>query len=56
MSKLRVYHRIGAGRPIRVVWSLEEVGADYELGSERRVTDSPLTRRSSPTLRDRLRT
>jgi glutathione S-transferase len=31
MSKLRVYHRAGAGRPIRVVWALEEVGADYEL-------------------------
>jgi glutathione S-transferase len=28
---LRVYHRVGAGRPIRVVWALEEVGADYEL-------------------------
>lgn len=31
MSRLRVYHRVGAGRPIRVVWTLEEVGADYEL-------------------------
>jgi glutathione S-transferase len=31
MSELRVYHRVGAGRPIRVVWALEEVGADYEL-------------------------
>ena len=31
VSKLRVYHRVGAGRPIRVVWALEEVGADYEL-------------------------
>jgi glutathione S-transferase len=31
MSRLRVYHRVGAGRPIRVVWALEEVGADYEL-------------------------
>jgi glutathione S-transferase len=31
MSSLRVYHRVGAGRPIRVVWALEEVGADYEL-------------------------
>jgi glutathione S-transferase len=28
---MRVYHRVGAGRPIRVVWALEEVGADYEL-------------------------
>ena len=31
MSTLRVYHRTGAGRPIRVVWALEEVGAEYEL-------------------------
>ena len=31
MSSLRVYHRAGAGRPIRVVWALEETGADYEL-------------------------
>jgi glutathione S-transferase len=31
VSKLAVYHRVGAGRPIRVVWALEEVGADYEL-------------------------
>ena len=31
MSRLRVYHRVGAGRPIRVVWALEEVGADFEL-------------------------
>lgn len=31
MSTLRVYHRVGAGRPIRVAWALEEVGADYEL-------------------------
>jgi len=31
VSGLRVYHRPGAGRPIRVVWALEEVGADYEL-------------------------
>jgi glutathione S-transferase len=31
VSRLRVYHRAGAGRPIRVVWALEEVGADYEL-------------------------
>jgi glutathione S-transferase len=28
---LTVYHRPGAGRPIRVVWALEEAGADYEL-------------------------
>jgi glutathione S-transferase len=31
VSSLRIYHRVGAGRPIRVVWALEEVGADYEL-------------------------
>jgi glutathione S-transferase len=31
VSRLRVYNRVGAGRPIRVVWALEEVGADYEL-------------------------
>ena len=31
VSGLRVYHRVGAGRPIRLVWALEEVGADYEL-------------------------
>jgi glutathione S-transferase len=31
VSRLRVYHRVGAGRPIRVVWALEEVGAEYEL-------------------------
>ena len=31
VSRLRVYHRVGAGRPIRVVWALEEVGADYEI-------------------------
>jgi glutathione S-transferase len=30
-SQLRVYHRVGAGRPIRVVWALEELGSDYEL-------------------------
>jgi hypothetical protein len=31
VTKLRVYHRVRAGRPIRVVWALEEVGAEYEL-------------------------
>jgi glutathione S-transferase len=31
MTTLRVYHRVRAGRPIRVAWALEEVGADYEL-------------------------
>ncbi len=28
---LTVYHRPKAGRPIRVVWALEEAGADYDL-------------------------
>jgi glutathione S-transferase len=28
---LRVYHRARAGRPIRVVWALEEAGVPYEL-------------------------
>jgi glutathione S-transferase len=28
---MRVYHRVRAGRPIRVGWALEEVGADYAL-------------------------
>jgi glutathione S-transferase len=28
---IRIYHRRGAGRPIRVVWTLEELGAPYEL-------------------------
>jgi glutathione S-transferase len=28
---LTVYHRPSAGRPIRVVWALEEAGAEYEL-------------------------
>jgi glutathione S-transferase len=31
VTSLRVYHRAGAGRPIRVVWALEEVGAEYEF-------------------------
>jgi glutathione S-transferase len=26
-----VYHRSGAGRPIRVIWALEEMGLPYEL-------------------------
>ncbi len=42
MGRLRVYHREKAGRPIRVVWALEEVGADYEL-----VTISPEEGRSA---------
>ena len=28
---LRVFHREGAGRPIRVLWTLEELGEPYEL-------------------------
>jgi glutathione S-transferase len=30
-STMRVYHREHAGRPIRVVWTLEELGEPYEL-------------------------
>jgi glutathione S-transferase len=28
---VRVYHRPGAGRPVRVLWALEEAGIGYEL-------------------------
>lgn len=28
---MRVYHRPGAGRPVRIAWMLEEVGEPYEL-------------------------
>jgi glutathione S-transferase len=28
---MRIYHRRGAGRPIRIVWTLEELGAEYDL-------------------------
>jgi glutathione S-transferase len=28
---VRLYHRSGAGRPIRVAWTLEELGVQYEL-------------------------
>ncbi|MBV9593432.1 MAG: glutathione S-transferase family protein [Actinobacteria bacterium] len=28
---LRVFHRTGAGRPIRVAWTLEEAGLPYEV-------------------------
>jgi glutathione S-transferase len=31
VTTLRVYHRVRAGRPIRLQWALEEVDADYEL-------------------------
>jgi glutathione S-transferase len=27
----RVFHREGAGRPLRIIWTLEEVGEPYEL-------------------------
>jgi glutathione S-transferase len=28
---MRLFYRPGTGRPLRVAWALEEVGADYEL-------------------------
>lgn len=28
---MRVFHREGAGRPLRILWTLEEAGAPYEL-------------------------
>jgi glutathione S-transferase len=28
---MRIYHRPGAGRPLRIVWTLEELGVPYEL-------------------------
>jgi glutathione S-transferase len=28
---MRLFHRPGAGRPVRAVWALEEAGLDYEL-------------------------
>src|ERR1044071_6850246 len=28
---MRVYHREHAGRPVRIPWTLEEIGAPYEL-------------------------
>jgi glutathione S-transferase len=28
---MRVYHRKGTGRPLRIIWMLEEVGEPYEL-------------------------
>lgn len=28
---MRIYHRERAGRPIRIVWVLEETGVPYEL-------------------------
>jgi glutathione S-transferase len=28
---MRVFHRERAGRPLRIIWTLEEVGAPYEL-------------------------
>ena len=49
---LRVIHREGAGRPIRVLWMLEEIGEPYELtvmtreqgGSEEHRARHPLGR------------
>jgi glutathione S-transferase len=31
VSVFRVFHRERAGRPLRIIWTLEEVGAPYEL-------------------------
>ena len=28
---MRIYHRPGAGRPVRALWALEEAGLPYEL-------------------------
>jgi glutathione S-transferase len=28
---MRVFHREQAGRPLRIIWTLEEVGEPYEL-------------------------
>lgn len=28
---MRVFHRKGAGRPLRIIWTLEELGRPYEL-------------------------
>jgi glutathione S-transferase len=49
---MRVYHRPGAGRPIRALWALEEAGIPYELevvssegeGAERHRARHPLGR------------
>jgi glutathione S-transferase len=49
---MRVYHRPGAGRPVRALWALEEAGIPYELeivskegeSGERHRTRHPLGR------------
>jgi glutathione S-transferase len=49
---MRVYHRPGAGRPVRALWALEEAGIPYELelvskegeSGERHLTRHPLGR------------
>jgi glutathione S-transferase len=49
---LHVYHREGAGRPLRILWTLEEVGVPYEItrmsreegGSEEHRRRHPLAR------------
>jgi glutathione S-transferase len=49
---MRVYHRPGAGRPVRALWALEEAGIPYDLevvskegeSGERHLTRHPLGR------------
>src|SRR5580692_5026507 len=49
---MRVYHRPGAGRPVRALWALEEAGIPYQLevvskegeSGERHRTRHPLGR------------
>jgi glutathione S-transferase len=49
---VRVFHRSGAGRPVRALWALEEAGIPYELelvskdggSGERHLTRHPLGR------------
>jgi glutathione S-transferase len=33
VSGMRLYYRVGTGRPMRVAWTLEEIGAPYECVS-----------------------
>jgi glutathione S-transferase len=40
----RVFHREGAGRPLRIIWTLEEVGAPYEVTAEEHLARHPLGR------------
>ena len=47
MAGLTVYHRQRAGRPIRLVWALEEAGADYDfvvMDAEQGKSDEHLAR------------